>query len=119
MPFLFLVFALPSLLSAAEYRVECADVKWKSVEALNRLLLRAGCRWTGTLQPKGSGAEGKPIVLDRFGEGPLPSIDGAGGEAALLLRNQEFWEIANLELTNDADEPRCAISTFPDSISNT
>ena len=113
MYYILLMGALPALLSAAEYRVDCAEAKWKSVEAVNqldlkpgdRLSLRAGCRWTGTLQPKGSGIEGKPIVLDRFGDGALPLIDGAGGEAALLLRNQEFWEIANLELVNDASAP--------------
>ena len=113
MRLIFSLFALPALLCAADYRVDCADARWRSVDALNqldlkpgdRLLLRAGCRWSGTLQPKGSGTEGRPIVLDRFGEGPLPAIDGAGGVAALLLRNQEFWEIANLELTNDAAAP--------------
>ena len=113
MYYILLMGALPALLSAAEYRVDCAEAKWKSVEAVNqldlkpgdRLSLRAGCRWTGTLQPKGSGIEGKPIVLDRFGDGALPLIDGAGGEAALLLRNQEFWDIANLELVNDASAP--------------
>src|SRR6266481_2917172 len=105
-----LLFILTAPLPAAEYRIDCADAKWRSIESINalalnagdRLLLRAGCRWQGTLQPRGSGTEGHVISLDRFGEGAPPAIDGAGGEAAFLLRNQEFWDIANLELTNAA-----------------
>jgi hypothetical protein len=107
------LLAAAVLLPAAEYRVDCADARWRSIDAINalplkpgdRLLLRAGCRWKGTLQPRGSGAEGHVISLGRFGEGTPPAIDGAGAEAALLLHNQEFWEIADLELTNDAAAP--------------
>jgi len=107
------LFALPAVLAAAEYRVDCADPKWRSIDAINavnlrpgdRLLLRAGCRWQGTLKPLGSGTSGHFIAIDRYGDGPLPAIDGAGAEAAFVLRNQEFWQIANMELTNDAPAP--------------
>ena len=104
---------LPLAATAAVHHIDCAGAKWRSLDSVNalelqpgdQLLLKSGCRWTGTLSPKGSGTEGRPIVLDRYGEGAPPRIDGAGAEAALLLRNQEFWEIANLEVTNDAPEP--------------
>jgi len=104
---------LPITAVAATHHVDCADPKWRSLDAVNaiplkpgdRILLRSGCRWTGTLQPSGSGVEGDPIIVDRYGEGALPRIDGEGAQAALLLRDQEFWEISNLELTNDAPEP--------------
>jgi hypothetical protein len=107
------VLVLTASLRATEYRVDCADAKWRKIDSINaivlkagdHLLLRAGCRWRGTLQPTGSGTEGHVITLDRFGEGARPALDGAGAEAALLLRNQEFWDIANLEVTNDADAP--------------
>jgi hypothetical protein len=97
-------------LPAVDYRVDCADAKWRAIESINalvlkpgdRLLLRAGCRWQGMLQPKGSGIEGHIISIDRYGEGAKPAIDGAGGQAAMLLYNQQFWDIGNLELTNDA-----------------
>jgi acetyl esterase/lipase len=98
---------------AAEYRIDCADPKWKSIDAVSaielkpgdRVLLKSGCRWQGTLKPKGSGTEEAPLRLDRYGEGPLPAIEGNGAEAALLLRNQQYWEIGHLELTNDAPSP--------------
>jgi hypothetical protein len=94
----------------AEYRIDCAEAKWRTIESINaldlkpgdRLLLRAGCRWKGTLRPKGSGTKDRVISIDRFGEGANPAIDGIGSETALLLYNQEFWDISNLELTNDA-----------------
>src|ERR1700745_2104399 len=63
-------------LPAVDYRVDCADAKWRAIESINalvlkpadRLLLRAGCLWQGMLQPKGSGIEGHAISIDRYGE---------------------------------------------------
>ena len=67
----------------------------------DRILFRAGETWTGQLRPRGSGTQGRPITIDRYGEGGRPRID-AGPDAgdALYLCNQSFWEIANLELTS-------------------
>ena len=83
---------------------------WRSIGKVNatvfqpgdRIFLRSGDSWNGTLHPKGSGAEGRPVVLDRYGDGPAPVIHGNGAEAALLLSNQEFWDVRHLEFTNDA-----------------
>lgn len=82
---------------------------WKSLERLNRrefapgdrILLKAGSVFTGRLRPRGSGDANRPIVIDKYGDGPMPRID-AGGKfhEALLLENQEFWEVNNLEITN-------------------
>ena len=38
----------------------------------DRILLKAGCTFTGHLGPQGSGAKGKPIVIDKYGSGPRP-----------------------------------------------
>jgi Right handed beta helix region len=82
---------------------------WKSLEKVNattfrpgdRILLKSGSVWKGQLWPKGSGAEGEPITVDVYGGGVKPVIHGAGlAEDALLLKNQEYWEIQNLEITN-------------------
>ncbi|MDV7403136.1 hypothetical protein RZS08_67550, partial [Arthrospira platensis SPKY1] len=64
------------------------------------LLFKAGERWSGALTPKGSGAPGAPIRMDRYGEGEAPLIEGTGGPYTLYLFNQSFWEINRLAFTN-------------------
>lgn len=92
------------------------DKAWQSLDKVNKtvfqpgdvILLKAGCEWIGTLSPKGSGSEGKPIVIDMYGTGPKPAVHGNGaaadesshGGAAVYLYNQQYWEINNLEVTN-------------------
>lgn len=82
---------------------------WKTLATVNgrvfrpgdRIVLRAGSVWSGQLWPKGSGAEGKPITIGMYGGGVRPVIRGGGlVEDAVLLKNQEYWEIADLEITN-------------------
>lgn len=87
---------------------------WKSLEKVNsttfqpsdRILFRAGCRWTGQLRPQGSGAEGAPIAIDKYGRGELPVIsqeDMSG--VVVLLHNQDFWEIRNIEVDGGVARP--------------
>jgi len=86
-----------------------ADQAWRSLAKVcattfqpgDAILLRAGRRWTGQLWPKGSGAAGLPITVDRYGDGEKPRVDGAGdlGDAVRLF-NQEHWTVRNLEITN-------------------
>ncbi len=82
---------------------------WKTLAKVNattflpgdRILLKSGSVWQGQLWPKGSGAEGRPIIIDMYGGGVKPVINGAGrAEDAVLLKNQEYWEMQNLEITN-------------------
>lgn len=83
---------------------------WKTIEKINGtrfspgdlILFHASDSWDGQLAPLGSGAEGRPIVIDRYGKGDKPVIHGPGtnGSAAVLLRDQSYWEINNLEVTN-------------------
>ena len=57
---------------------------WASLKKINKqvfnpgdkILLAAGSRFTGQLEPKGSGTASAPILLDRYGQGPNPAIDG-------------------------------------------
>jgi hypothetical protein len=80
---------------------------WKTLETVNShnflpgdaLLAKRGTTCTGMLWPKGSGMEGKPIRLGAFGVGALPRIVGTGNPAGLKLDNQQYWEIADLEVT--------------------
>src|SRR4029077_4175576 len=82
---------------------------WKSLSKLNvttfasgdHILFKSGGTWTGQLWPKGSGTEQHPIVIDKYGGEAKPIINGNGAaEDAVLLKNQEYWEINNLEITN-------------------
>ena len=85
---------------------------WKTLTKVNGrtfqpgdfILFKAGGNWTGQLNPKGSGATNNPIVIDLYGTGPKPIINanGATGNGAVYLYNQEYWEINNLEVINDA-----------------
>ncbi len=88
------------------------DKAWKSLDKVNgarfspgdRLLFKAGTSYTGTLRLQGSGRQGAPIVVDRYGEGAKPRIDAEGKHPeALLLLNVEYWEVNNLELTNQGE----------------
>ncbi|MHA6480987.1 discoidin domain-containing protein [Paenibacillus sp. strain BS8-2] len=86
---------------------------WQSLNKVNAtvfqpgdtILFKAGGAWQGTLYPKGSGAEGSPISIDKYGEGPKPLIAGNGADAAVYFYSQEYWEVRNLEITNSAVVP--------------
>jgi hypothetical protein len=112
-----------------------AGKPWKTLGKVNnttfapgdRILLKAGETWSDQqLWPKGSGAPGKPITIDMYGDAELgkPYIatngkvsnpvkwngndfvknkDLVGLTGAVVLRNQQYWEIHNLELSNDDD----------------
>lgn len=82
----------------------------------DKILIKRGSTFIGQLYPKGSGSAEKPIIIDVYGEGDKPLIDGNGlysavpsygangpfGEScsAVYLYNQEYWEINNLAVKN-------------------
>jgi hypothetical protein len=85
------------------------DNAWATLNKVNattfqpgdRILLHAGSTFNGRLHPRGSGREGSPIVVDMYGSGGKPRVDAAGRfPEALLIQNQDYWEVNNLELTN-------------------
>jgi hypothetical protein len=63
-----------------------------------QLLVNRGTTCTGALAPKGSGSANSPIVIDAYGTGVQPVINGGASQAALTLYNQQYWEINNLEI---------------------
>jgi hypothetical protein len=102
--------------SAATYYVDCSASQngngtvaspWSSLLSVNaftfspgdRLLLKRGTACSGALTPQGSGAAKAPIVIDAYGTGSPPMINGGSAEAALKLFNQQYWEITSLEIT--------------------
>src|SRR5262249_35649890 len=71
----------------------------------DKVLFKAGTHYTGQLRPQGSGkiVDGnlRVISIGRYGHGALPRIDGEGRFLdTLLLRNVEYWDVADLEITN-------------------
>jgi hypothetical protein len=86
------------------------ETAWQSLDRINatvfepgdRIRLNAGGTWAGQFAPQGSGMDGAPIVIDMYGTGDKPRIDGNGVFATVSLTNQQYWEINNLEITNDA-----------------
>lgn len=84
---------------------------WKTLGKVNAtvfnpgdtLLFKAGGVWNGQLSPQGSGTNGNPIVIDMYGTGSKPIFNGGGlnNTGTVYLVNQEYWEINNLEVTND------------------
>ncbi len=89
-----------------------SEAAWKSLTKVNstsflggdRILLKSSSVWKGQLWPKGSGADGKPITVGMYGSGVKPVINGGGTvEDTVLLKNQEYWEIENLEITNTGE----------------
>ncbi len=94
------------------------DTPWNTLTQINshpgflpddQLLFKRGSVFTGiTLMPKGSGVEGHPIIMDSYGEGPLPILDRQGefipgkanGSSTLILTNQSWWALRNLQISN-------------------
>jgi hypothetical protein len=115
-----LAIACASLLAAETWYVDSyggsdgnrgtsPSAAWKSLAKVNettfhpgdRILLRAGSVWREPLVPRSSGAPGKPIVIDRYGDAGFPRIDAEGKtEDAIRLHNLQHLELRNLEVTN-------------------
>jgi hypothetical protein len=85
---------------------------WKTLTKVNgttfspgdKILFKSGETWTGTLSPKGSGNVTSPISIDMYGGTVKPIMNGNGvtGTAAVYFTNQQYWELNNLEIKNDA-----------------
>ena len=124
MPVKFL-FVLPSFSCASTFYVDALrgsdsnagilpSAAWKTLEKVNekryqpgdRILLRCGSRWKGQLVLSSSGKKGAPIVIDKYGRGVLPRIDGEGiVENVVRLENVEEVEVHHLEITNKGTQP--------------
>lgn len=82
------------------------DSPWNSLASANAftfqagdsLLLKRGMICSGTLTPKGAGANGNPIIIDAYGTGARPILDGGMNTDTVELVNQQYWEVNNLEI---------------------
>jgi hypothetical protein len=102
-------------LAATSYYVDCSAAyngtgtessPWNTLAPVSattfkpgdRILFNRGTTCSGILEPLGSGTTRAPIVIDAYGTGPQPIIDGGMNTAAVQLIGQQGWEINNLEV---------------------
>jgi len=77
------------------------EINSRTFDAGDEILIRAGTEYQNQkLHPSGSGSDGDPIVVDKYGTGERPTIHAGGVDDALLFENQEHWVLADLEITN-------------------
>ncbi len=117
-----LVFACLScsVLSAEEYYIDslhgddaaagtCPETAWSSLQAANQhafkpgdvIYLHSGQIFDGQFRPISSGADGQPITLTSYMDGPKPVIAGHGlTRSAVFLENLSHWVIDSIEITN-------------------
>jgi hypothetical protein len=69
----------------------------------NRIALARGTTCRGSFSPHGSGTDKAPIHLTAYGHGPRPRIIAtAADRQALLLFNQQYWEIDSLDVSGSS-----------------
>ena len=92
---------------------------WKNITKINsmtfgandKILLKCGSIWSGQqLKFSGSGLASFPIVIDQYGTGSKPILNGSSStkvngittadQGVVYLFNQDYIEINNLEITN-------------------
>ncbi|WP_396186869.1 T9SS type A sorting domain-containing protein [Flavobacterium sp.] len=86
---------------------------WKNLTRINgltislgsKIFLKCGSVWNGQqLKFGGSGTAAFPIIVDKYGTGAKPLLNGNGfsvaNQGVVYLYNQDYIEINNLEITN-------------------
>lgn len=88
---------------------------WKTIARVNqdtyipgdKILFERGGEWTGkTLAPQGSGSATAYIIIGAYGNetAHAPRISANGKVAdALYLYNQQYWEICDLDISNNVE----------------
>jgi hypothetical protein len=75
-----------------------AEISARTFQPGDQILFNRGTTCSGILEPLGSGTTASPIVIDAYGTGAQPIIDGGMNTAAVQLVGQEGFEINNLEI---------------------
>jgi hypothetical protein len=84
------------------------ELAWASLKNINehkfqpgdRILLRSGRAWAGSIQPRGSGTAEAPILLASYGDGAKPLIKGEGAAATIMLSEISYWTLRGIAVTN-------------------
>ena len=77
------------------------NIRDVSLEPGDRILLRRGSRFEGSLVIEASGTAEGPVIVGAYGSGPRPLIDADGHLAGVHLRNAAHVEVRDLRITGD------------------
>jgi peroxiredoxin len=80
---------------------------WKTLNKLNiiyfkpgdKIFLKRGQSFNGSLFLKGFGLNGNQITLGAFGVGKRPVINSSGYDYSIQMLDAQYWEIADIETT--------------------
>ncbi|MEW1860212.1 carbohydrate binding domain-containing protein [Streptomyces sp. NPDC088194] len=79
------------------------DANAHTYHAGEALRLMRGTTCTGTLSPKGSGSAAAPFTISDYGTSSARAVvDGDGAPNAVYLYNEQFIQLTNLEITDQA-----------------
>jgi hypothetical protein len=80
-----------------------ADAQAHTFVAGDRIAMKRGTVCQGNFAPQGSGDESSQIRLTAYGQGSRPQIvSTAKDRQALLLFNQEYWQVDSLDLSGSS-----------------
>ncbi|GAB6989663.1 LamG-like jellyroll fold domain-containing protein [Paenibacillus pini] len=75
-----------------------------TLQAGDKVLFKRGTVYSGTFIPKGSGTNSSPILIGAYGGGTSRPIINADGQTdAVLLKNVQYIQLRDLELTASGD----------------
>lgn len=85
-----------------------ANQPWKTLKKAgermyqpgDKLLLKRGEVFEGSLEFTGEGRSDKPIFIDAYGNGDTPYIKGVGNKYAVHVYNSSYVTVQNLEISN-------------------
>lgn len=93
---------------------ESPETAWKSLKRVNhtvfasgdQIKLKRGSVWNDPMELRGSGSADAPIKLSAYGKGPLPAIAVKDTYYAVRLKNQDNWDISEIDLSSRQTIPK-------------
>ena len=79
-----------------------AHLNGMSFAAGDSILFQSGDYWEGMFWIQGTGSEEERIVVGKYGGDERPILNGFGYQACLLIYNDSYIDIQDLELYNEA-----------------
>ena len=102
---LMIMFAMTASCLAADYRIDSQEkfdeLRESRFQPGDVIQFKRGKRFKGMFAPRGAGNKDAPVIIKAYGKGSRPRIDAGGANTAgLKLKNVQWWEVSDLEITN-------------------